>query len=477
MGLATVLWSLAAGVSLTLAIAFASAWVMEWRNLASMMLFVLGVAVAAAAYCELGMMHAATPTEYGKWFRWVHVPVFFAFVGQVLFVHYYLRAGRLWLLWVFLSSRLVMLVVNFSTPPSIVSLHHMSLLGERVSIVGAQVPRAAWQEFAITSLLFMVYLADAMAQRWLSGGKESRRKALAVSLSIAVPWLCGAIVNQLVLLGVIHGRVSILPWLFGALLMMSYEMGRGFVRNRRALVELADLQGQLIRLERVSMLGQLVSALTHQLNQPLSANANNAAAALKQLERETPDLEELRAILGDVSSESQRIADLIVRMRELIRHRAVEMRPVGLEDVTRDVVSLVGAEVAAKQIALSFFLQPDLPNVIGDRVQLSQVLINLVMNSIQAVQCRSPEARQVVVEARADRGKGEVEMTVRDSGYGIPESIADKVFGPFFTTKPDGIGMGLALSRTIIEAHGGRLWTDQVAGQEGAIFRFTLQRA
>ncbi len=219
-----------------------------------------------------------------------------------------------------------------------------------------------------------------------------------------------------------------------------------------------------------------MSALTHQLTQPLSANANNAAAALKHLEREAPDLRKSCAqFWPDVSSDSLHVAELIARMSQLIKDRTIEMRPVSLEDVMKDVISLIGPEVAAKRVALSLRMPPDLPRVVGDRVHLSQVLINLLMNGIQAVQTRPPEARHIVVEARADRS--EVEVTVRDSGDGVPDGIADKIFGPFFTTKPEGMGMGLALSRTIIEAHDGRLWADHAPNQEGAIFRFTLLRA
>jgi C4-dicarboxylate-specific signal transduction histidine kinase len=338
------------------------------------------------------------------------------------------------------------------------------------------VARAGWQQFAIATLvLLMAYLADAAVRRWRMGGRESRRKALAVGLGITVPWLCTIAFNQLIIFGVIRAPVSNLPWFLGALIVMAFELGRDFVLNRRALAELATLQSQLIRVERVGVLGQLVSALTHQLTQPLSANANNAAAALKQLEHNAPDLNELRAILTDVGSDSQRIADLIVRMRELIRHRAVEMRPVRLEDVVHDALSLVGAEATSRRVVLSLVMPPGLPSVMGDRVHLAQVLINLIMNAIQAVQSRPPEARQIVIEARANNG--EVEMTVRDSGEGIPDDVGEGIFSPFFTTKPEGMGMGLALSRTIIEAHGGLLWADRADGRDGAVFRFTLRRA
>jgi signal transduction histidine kinase len=483
MGNATVLWSVAAGIALTLAASSGFVWAMERRNPASLTLFVLGIGVAASAYVELCLMHSTTVTEYGQWLHWYHVPVFLAATGQVLFVHYYLGTGKLWLLATVIATRVVVLVMNFSVHPNfnfarIDSLRHVPLLGEQVTTIGSAEARPGWQQFAIATLfLLMVYLVDAAVRRWRSGGRESKRKAVAIGLGIAVPWLCTIVYTQLIVFGVIQAPVSNLPWFLGALVVMAFELGRDFVLSKRALVELAELQRQLMQVERVSVLGQLVSSLTHQLAQPLSANANNAAAALKQLERETPDLQALHAILADVGRDSQRIADLVVRLRELIRHRAVEMRPVRLEDVVQDALSLIGAEAAAKRVALSLHIEPDLPRVNGDRVQLSQVLINLLMNGIQAVQGRLPEARDIVVEAHADNGKGEVEMSVRDSGDGIPDDLADRIFGPFFTTKPDGMGMGLALSRTIIEAHGGRLWADRANGQKGATFHFTLKRA
>jgi signal transduction histidine kinase len=482
MELVTILWASGAAFAFALAAVFGWVWLGDRRELAGLMLSLLGVGVATYAYCDLGLMRSTTPAEFGEWHRWNHIPAFLVLAGQVLFVRTYLGTGRVWLIGAILFARCLILVVNFSVHPSftyseIVSLGHGSLLGEQVSALGVFVRRSEWQWLATTSLaLWTVFLIDAVAQRWLEGGEDSKRKALAVSLGIGGPMLFTTAYSQLAAFGFVSGRAPNVPWMLGALLMMAYELGRDIILSRRERLELAETRSRLAQVERVSLMGQLASALSHELSQPLTATDANVKAGLLLLNAEAPDVEELRAILRDIGSDHRRATEIINRMRKFFTRRTIELRPLRVEDVLQDVGELVGSETKTKNIALHVVTEPRLPRVLGDRVHLTQVLLNLVLNSIQAMQFCAHDARNIVIEARSDDAKGEVEIAVKDAGPGIPPAIAEQLFKPFFTTKPEGTGIGLALSCSIIQAHGGHLWFDETE-QRGATFRFTLRRA
>jgi signal transduction histidine kinase len=478
-----VLWSIGSAAAMMLAVLCGLVWLMDRRERATLMLCILGIATAGSAYAELGLMHSLTPAEYGTWIRWYHLPLFPALVAQVLFVHFYLESSTRWLMWSVILARSFIFVANFALQPnyhfsSIESLRFVSLLGDQISTIGAAVPRRALQSFAVLSLvLLFAYVASAVVGCWRKGGADRRRKALAVGLADGIPMLCTILYGQLVLFGVLGGPISNIPWFLGTLLIMGYVTGRDFILSQRARLEVAELRGHVAQIERVNLLGQLASGLAHELTQPLSAVSLNLAAARRLLKQAPLDTEELSAALGDIDSDKDRALEIIDRMRRLFKQRAIELTPIKIEDLVRNAALLVGAEAKSKQVVLHWNIPPGLPLVFGDSVHLSQVLLNLLTNSIQAVQARPIGDRLIVVEAHTGPSMDEVEICVQDSGPGVPGAIVKRIFEPLYTTKPDGLGMGLSLSHSIIEAHGGRLWADNASQREGATFHFTLRRA
>src|SRR5664279_3194399 len=220
------------------------------------------------------------------------------------------------------------------------------------------------------------------------------------------------------------------------------------------------------------MMGQLASALAHEINQPLGAILRNAEAAELFMQSESPDLDEIRAILADIRKDDERAGNVITRMRGLLKRRELNTRPLDLGELVGDVASLLRMDAVARKVKLDIDLPVDLPLVRGDRVHLQQVLLNLILNGMDALDAARREDRRISMRAQFD-GAQSVEIAVRDTGDGIPAEVLPHVFASFFTTKTNGMGMGLSIARTIIEAHGGRLWAANNDGP-GATFRFTL---
>jgi C4-dicarboxylate-specific signal transduction histidine kinase len=374
--------------------------------------------------------------------------------------------------------RIFVLIANFVVDPNfnfreIKSLGHLSFLFEQVSVVGEGTARS-WQWVATaTMLLLVIFVIDAALQAWRKNVGDSRRKALTVGLALVVPMVGNLTINQMVVFGLVHIPLCATLWFLGTLTVISYELGRELITNVRARLQLAELRSEWAQVERVNALGQLASALAHELVQPLTAAQGNADAARRYLERANPDLDELRVTLEDIHSETRRAADVIDRMRLLIRRGTLQVQPLGMTDVVQDVLALLRYEAASRNVSLKSNLPPGLPLASADRVHISQVLMNLLINGMDAVAGRPADARLVMVEAQADAG--DIEITVEDSGPGIPDGRLEEVFTPFYTTKSAGIGMGLTVSRMIVSAHGGRLWAEN-GRLGGAVFRFTIPR-
>jgi PAS domain S-box-containing protein len=242
--------------------------------------------------------------------------------------------------------------------------------------------------------------------------------------------------------------------------------------TKQAEEKLQNAQAELAHVTRVTMLGELTASIAHEVNQPLAAVIANAEACLRWLDRETPDLAAARRSAEWVINDGIRASEVIRRARALAKKTDIEKEPIDVNNVVREVIALVQRELSSHRVSVRTELEPALPKILGDRVQLQQVLINLVMNGIEAMQQVTGRPRELVIRSRQDE-TSRVLLSVTDRGAGISAENASRLFSAFFTTKSGGLGMGLSICRSIVEAHGGRL---SASGNEGpgATFQFVL---
>ena len=245
------------------------------------------------------------------------------------------------------------------------------------------------------------------------------------------------------------------------------------ITARKAAEEEAHrLREQLSRVARVTMLGELAAAIAHEVNQPLCALVTNAQTAQCLLAEDPPEVGEARETLQEIVADSRRASEILARIRTLLQKRQPEQAPVDLKGAIREVAALLQYQLTQKGVSLSLHLAADLPPVLGDRVLLQQVLLNLLLNAIEAMGQVHAGRPELLIHAVRDEG-GAVAVSVRDSGPGLASEDTDQIFEPCFTTKPSGMGIGLAISRSVVEAHGGRIWAEPNPGG-GAAFHFTL---
>ncbi len=242
--------------------------------------------------------------------------------------------------------------------------------------------------------------------------------------------------------------------------------------RKRAEAELHESQANLAHVTRVTALGELAASIAHEVNQPLAAVVTNAAACLRWLDRAPPDLNEARGAVEAIIKDGSRAGEIIQRVRALVNKTVEQKAPLDINDVVNEVISLVQHELLSHRASLRLELTPGLPLVLADRIELQQVILNLVINGIEAMQGVTDRPRELVIRTRQDEAR-HILVTVSDCGTGVAAENADRLFDAFFTTKSAGMGMGLSICRSIIEAHGGRLSMAASAGP-GATFQFTL---
>jgi PAS domain S-box-containing protein len=244
------------------------------------------------------------------------------------------------------------------------------------------------------------------------------------------------------------------------------------IRADHAEQALREAQAELAHVTRVTTLGELTASIAHEVNQPLAAVVANAEACLRWLDRETPDLAAARRSAEWVINDGIRASDVVRRVRALAHKADLEKAPLDVNDIVGEVIAFVQRELASHQVSLRTELEPALPKILGDRVQLQQVIINLVMNGIEAMQPVTDRPRELVIRSRQEEMQ-RVLLSVTDCGVGISAENANRLFNAFFTTKSSGLGMGLSICRSIVEAHEGRLSASGDEGR-GATFQFVL---
>jgi PAS domain S-box-containing protein len=244
--------------------------------------------------------------------------------------------------------------------------------------------------------------------------------------------------------------------------------------RKRAEESLRQAQADLARVNRMTTMGELTASLAHEVNQPIAAAVTNAKTCLRWLARDDPDLEEARAAAMRIVNDGRRAAEIVSRIRLLFKKGTPQQEPVDVNEIVREMIVLLRGEATRYTVSVRTELAAGLPQVMGDRVQLQQVLMNLIMNGIDAMK-NMDGTRDLCVKSQREENE-RVLITVSDTGVGLPQQQADQIFNAFFTTKPHGTGMGLRISRSIIESHGGRLWAADNSPR-GATFRFILPAA
>ena len=261
---------------------------------------------------------------------------------------------------------------------------------------------------------------------------------------------------------------------FGEMISNGHKVFTGFIRDisekKRAEEALQEAQDKLAHVTRTQAMGELAAAIAHEVNQPLTAIVTNANFSLRQLKGSTANLDELRTAITEIVNDATRASAVISRIRGLLVKGSPRRTELDINEIIQEVITLLRNELTRNRVSLRADLAANLPRVSGDPVQLQQVLINLIVNAIEAMRASTERPRKLLI--RSARNADGILVQVQDSGPGIKPELVDGIFEPFFTTKAEGIGMGLAISRSIIESHGGHL--SLVPVSQGALLQFTL---
>jgi signal transduction histidine kinase len=252
------------------------------------------------------------------------------------------------------------------------------------------------------------------------------------------------------------------------------DLSEYILDQKRTEEALRQAQSDLARINRVTTMGELAASLAHEIKQPISGAITNVNTCMRRLGRDEPNLDEVRALIAKIGRDVQRAAEIIERIRSQFEKGALNQQTVDVNEIILETIALLHDQAVRHNVSVRTELAADLPQIVGDRVQLQQVMMNLIVNSIEAMK-ELDGTREVIVKSQQVENE-QILVSVIDTGIGVPPQLVEQIFAPLFTTKPHGTGMGLRISRSIIESHGGRLWAVGSSGR-GATFHLNLPAA
>ena len=468
-----VAWSMCASAILMLGLIHLYFWFMNRKSPVFLLSSLMALSAGISALLELGMMLTHSIDTYGLLIRWVNLVVFMILVPMVWFIDSYFRSGRRWLAILITLLWCIGLLANFLSPHSLTFSHIDELKrmttfwGESYSLpVGEENPWKYLVDFA--SLLILLYVTDASIRLWRRG---ERRRAMVTGGGIILFILLAGIHTPLVDAGVIPAPYMISFAFLAIVITMSYQFAVDAAQAKYYQQMLYQKQREIELISRSNLLGELSTTIAHELNQPLTAILSNAQAGQRILSSGAPDLSVVADILQDIERDDKRAGDLIHRLRALLNTGKILIEPVDINTVITEVLDMLGSDLDGQQVEIVLDLDQGQPVVASGRIEIKQVLINLIMNALKAMQDTPPKQRQIIMSSSCMDST--VQVVVSDSGSGIPEENLSRIFEAFFFNKSGGLGMGLAICKRILEACGGEIYAESSVNQ-GATFVFSL---
>ncbi len=468
-----VAWSMCASACLMLGLMHLLFWFRDRKVSAYLLSALMGFSAAASALLELAMLTTESVQLYSELLLWGNLAICMILVPMVWFVYQYFQTGRRWLAITITLLWSIGMLINFLMPGNL-TFEHITELKRLTSFWGEQFSLPVgelnpWRLLAdIASLLILVYTLDATLQLWR---RDRSKRAWVVGGSIIIFILLAGIHTPLVDAGVVATPYMISFSFLAIVFALSYQVVVDAVKASSYEQELQQTRRNLDRYARVNLLGECTTMLAHELNQPLTAILSNAQAACRYLDSETPEMDEIHEILDDIVRDDKRASGIIHGLRNMLQNEEVVRQRFDLNEAAREVTAILGSEFREKGIELTAHYAPALPSLYAGRVEIQQVILNLLVNAARAVEEGGNESRKISLRTRV--ADAAVQVEVQDSGPGIADELYDSLFNTFVSDREDRLGMGLAICQRIIEAYGGSIRVKNIESG-GALFVFTL---